>query len=37
MGAAILTGLIATPLAPISKDLATAISAGVQNARLLKK
>jgi hypothetical protein len=36
MGAAILTGLIATPLAPISKDLASAISAGVRNVSLLR-
>jgi len=37
MGAAILTGLIATPLAPVSKDLATGISAAVRAVGLLRK
>jgi hypothetical protein len=37
MGAAVLTGLIATPLAPISKDLATGITAAVRAVGALRK
>lgn len=37
MGQAVLCGLLAVPLAPISKDLASALSAGVKVAQSLKR
>ena len=37
MWKAVMTGLIATPLAPVAKDLASALSAGVRAVSLIKK
>jgi hypothetical protein len=37
MWKAFLVGLIATPLAPVSKDLASALSASVKAMQLFKK
>ena len=37
MGQALLTGLLATPLAPVAKDLSSALAAGVKAAQLLRK
>jgi hypothetical protein len=37
MGIAFLCGLLATPLAPISKDLASALQAGVKMAQGVRK
>jgi len=37
LGAALLVGLAATPLAPIAKDLTSALSAGVKVAQMLRK
>lgn len=37
MGKALLTGLLATPLAPVAKDLSSALAAGVKAAQLVRK
>ena len=37
MGKALLTGLLATPLAPVAKDLSSALSAGVKAVQLARK
>jgi hypothetical protein len=37
MGKALLTGLLATPLAPIAKDLSSALAAGVKAVQLARK
>jgi hypothetical protein len=37
LGKALLAGLIATPLAPIAKDLASAVQAGAKVAQLMRK
>jgi hypothetical protein len=37
MGRAVLCGLLATPLAPIAKDIASALAAGVKVAQTFKR
>jgi hypothetical protein len=37
LGIALLTGLLATPLAPVAKDLSSALSAGVKAVQLVRK
>ena len=37
MGKALLTGLLATPLAPVAKDLSSALTAGVKAVQLARK